>query len=195
MFMYKTNLLCTLQPQRKLFGSLTEEAEVKVPASKAWALYGTLDLGKLIVGKLLEAVLNSPLSPRQIMGAIKIMSQLDLEKNVTKMDSFYSLTAYLLRTRLGFPNYKEKFTKVDNENMIKETEVVEGGFLDIGFTLYRIRFEIKENPNDATGSSCIQKLTIEYEVKEEFAANATLITNEPLLNLISVASEHLLKSN
>ncbi|KAJ0480583.1 putative (S)-norcoclaurine synthase [Helianthus annuus] len=51
----------------------------------------------------------------------------------------------------GFPYYKEKFTKVDNENMIKETEVVEGGFLDVGFTLYRIRFEIKENPNDDTG--------------------------------------------
>ncbi|XP_076898226.1 norbelladine synthase-like [Bidens hawaiensis] len=171
--MYKTNLLCTLhQPQRKMFGSLTEEAEVKMPASKAWALYGTLEIGKLVVGKVLEAV--------------------DVVEGDGGVGTILKLT---LKPGLGFPYYKEKFTKVDNENMIKETEVVEGGFLDIGFTLYRIRVEIKENPNDSTGSSCIQKLTIEYEVKEEFAGNATLITNAPLLNLISVASEHLLKSN
>ncbi|KAJ0480584.1 putative START-like domain superfamily protein [Helianthus annuus] len=39
-----------------MFGTLSEEAEVKVPASKAWALYGTLEIGKLVVGKVLEAV-------------------------------------------------------------------------------------------------------------------------------------------
>lgn len=84
---------------------------------------------------------------------------------------------------------------MDNENKVKETEIVEGGFLDIGFILYRIRIEIKENPNDDTGSSCVVKLTLEYEVKEEAAANASLVTNAPLLALLSVGSEHLLKSN
>ncbi|KAD4384325.1 hypothetical protein R6Q59_011646 [Mikania micrantha] len=153
-----------------MFGTLSEEAEVKVPARKAWALYGTLELGKLVVGKVLEAV--------------------DVVEGDGGPGTILKLT---LKPGLGFPYYKEKFTKVDNENMIKETEVVEGGFLDIGFTLYRIRFEIKQSPIDE--SSCLQKLTIEYEVKEEFAANASLVTTEPLLGLMSVANDHLLKSN
>ncbi|KAI3822738.1 hypothetical protein L1987_10335 [Smallanthus sonchifolius] len=155
-----------------MFGSLSEEAEVKVPASKAWALFSSLELGKLVAGKILEAV--------------------DVVEGDGGPGTILKLT---LKPGLGFPYYKEKFTKIDNENMIKETEVVEGGFLDIGFSLYRIRFEIKENPNDDTGSSCLEKLTIEYEVKDEFAANASLVTTEPLLGLISIANEHLLKSN
>ncbi|KAJ0848643.1 putative (S)-norcoclaurine synthase [Helianthus annuus] len=169
-FSYIKSLTSDVHSQRKMFGTLSEEVEVKVPASKAWALYGTLEIGKLVVGKVLEAV--------------------DLIEGDGGPGTILKLTL-----KPGFPYYKEKFTKVDNENMIKETEVVEGGFLDVGFTLYRIRFEIKENPNDDTGSSCLQKLTIEYDVKEEFAANASFVTNEPLLGLLKVANEYLLKSN
>ncbi|KAF5780195.1 putative (S)-norcoclaurine synthase [Helianthus annuus] len=153
-----------------MFGTLSEEAEVKVPASKAWALYGTLEIAKHVIGNALEAV------------------------DVIEGDGGPG-TILKLTFKPGFPYYYEKFTKVDNENMIKEAEVVEGGFLDVGFTLYRIRFEIKENPNDDMGSSCLQKLTIEYDVKEEFAANASFVTNEPLLGILKVANEYLLKSN
>ena len=39
-----------------MYGTISEVTEVKVPASKAWALYGTLELGKVIVGKVVEAV-------------------------------------------------------------------------------------------------------------------------------------------
>lgn len=41
---------------------------------------------------------------------------------------------------LGTPGskaYKEKFTKVDNENRLKELEVIEGAYLEMGFTFYR----------------------------------------------------------
>lgn len=77
--------------------------------------------------------------------------------------------------------------------MVKEAEVVEGGFLDLGFSLYRIRIEIKVNPKDDSSSSCLLKLTIEYDVKEEFAANASLVTTEPLIAIMGVANEYLLK--
>lgn len=52
--------------------------------------------------------------------------------------------------------------KVDNENMIKEIEVVEGEFLDIEFNLYSVRFEIKENPRDEAGSSCLSILIFSF---------------------------------
>lgn len=135
--------------------------------------------------------------------------------------------------------------------MIKEAEVIEGGFLDMGFNFYRIRLEmkedpkddtgsscvmkedpkddtgsscivkedpkddtgsscilkedakdntcssciVKEDPKDDTGSSCIVKLSLEYEVKEEFVANASFVTSAPLIGLMCVGNEHLLKSN
>ncbi|KAJ0952910.1 putative START-like domain superfamily protein [Helianthus annuus] len=41
---------------KKMFGTLSEEAEVKVPASKAWALFSSLELGNLLVGKIFEGI-------------------------------------------------------------------------------------------------------------------------------------------
>ncbi|XP_076893992.1 norbelladine synthase-like [Bidens hawaiensis] len=153
-----------------LFGTLSEEAEVKVPASKAWALYDTLEIGKLVARTIFEAV--------------------DVVEGDGGPGTVLKLT---FKTGSGFSYGKEKFTKVDNVNMVKEIEAIEAGFLDVGFSLYRIRIEIKENPKDGSGSSCLVKLTIEYEVKEEFAVNASLVTTEPLLGVMSVANEHLLK--
>ncbi|KAK9079197.1 hypothetical protein SSX86_000867 [Deinandra increscens subsp. villosa] len=153
-----------------MFGTLSEEVEVKVSASKAWALYGSLELGKLVAGKVFEAI--------------------DLIEGDGGPGTILKLT---LKPGLGFPYYKEKFTKIDNENMVKEAEVVEGGFLDIGFELYKVRVEIKENPKDNTGPSCIQKITIEFEVKKEFVDNASLVSIKPYLDIMSLANEHLLK--
>ena len=66
--------------------------------------------------------------------------------------------------------------------------MVEGGFLDIGFTLYRVRLKIVENGDD----SCIVESTIEYEIKEEAAANASLVTLQPLIDIAQAANDHLL---
>nr|XP_043623867.1 norbelladine synthase-like [Erigeron canadensis] len=157
-----------------MFGTLSEEKEVKVPSSKAWELYGTLELGKVVGGKICEAI--------------------DVVEGDGGVGTILKLT---LKPGSGFTYYNEKFTKVDKENKIKETEVVEGGFLDVGFNLYRIRFEIKDNPNDdvIARSSCLVKTTIEYDVKDEFAANASFATIEPMVALMNVANEHLEKSN
>ncbi|KAF5755338.1 putative (S)-norcoclaurine synthase [Helianthus annuus] len=155
-----------------MFGTLSEEAEVKVPASKAWALFGTLEIGKVLAGTTLEAV--------------------DVVEGDGGPGTILKLT---FKPGSGFSYCKEKFTTVDNTNMVKVSEAVEGGFLDIGFNFYRLRIEIKENPKDSSRSSCLLKFTLEYDVKEEFAANASLVTTGPLLAIMSVASEHLLKSN
>ncbi|KAL9998638.1 putative (S)-norcoclaurine synthase [Helianthus debilis subsp. tardiflorus] len=155
-----------------MFGTLSEEAEVNVPASKAWNLFGTLKLAKLVDGKIFEAV--------------------DVIEGDGGAGTILKLT---FKSELGVSYCKEKFTKVDHANMVKESQVVEGGILDIGLSLYRIRVEIKENPKDGSGSTCVMKLTIEYDIKEEFAANASLVTTEPLLAIMNVAKEHLLNSN
>ena len=73
---------------------------------------------------------------------------------------------------------------------MKETEVIEGGFLGLGFTLYRDRFEVMKKGND----SCIISSNIKYELKEDAAADASLVSIESLANVAELAKNHLLKN-
>ncbi|KAJ0816482.1 putative (S)-norcoclaurine synthase [Helianthus annuus] len=154
-----------------MFGSLSEEVEVKVPVEKAWDLYGTIKLGDIAAKHILE--------------------RLDVIEGDGGVGTVIKIT---FKPGSGISYYNEKYTMIDNDNMVRETEIVEGGYLDFGFTLYRVRIEVKNNPNDKTGSSSIVKITIEYEVKEEAADNASLVTMEPFLVLMKFANEHLLSS-
>ena len=86
--------------------------------------------------------------------------------------------------------HKEKFTKLDNEKRIKEIEVIEGGILDLGFTLFRVRFEIIEKSND----SCIIKSTIEYDIKEEAVANTSYANTDLVAKIAKVAKNYLIKN-
>ncbi|GJW48866.1 S-norcoclaurine synthase 2-like protein [Tanacetum coccineum] len=155
-----------------MFGTLSEEVEAKVAPSKAWQLYKSLELGKVVGEHFLE--------------------KLELIEGDGGVGTVLKLT---YKPEYGIPSYKEKFTKIDDENMVKEVEVVEGGFLDNGFSLYRVRFEVKVNPNDATGLSSLVRSTIEYELKEEAASNASLVTMEPLKIVMKVANEYLVNSS
>lgn len=87
----------------------------------------------------------------------------------------------------GPTGLKEKFTKIDNEKNIKEVEVVEGGCLDLGFTLFRVRMEVIEKGKD----SSIIKTTLEYEVKEEEAANVALASIQQLAEILEVGKNYL----
>ncbi|KAK2997785.1 hypothetical protein RJ639_025944 [Escallonia herrerae] len=144
------------------YGSVATEMEIQAPAREAWALYGTVDLTVITVPKYLAAV--------------------DIVEGDGGEGSIAKLTPLT-----GSPYY-EKFTKVDNKHMVKETEITEGAFFDLGFTLYRIRFE-----NISTGkNSCITRTTIEYEVKEEFVANLSRVSILPSINIAKDIEAYLL---
>ncbi|EXB29146.1 S-norcoclaurine synthase [Morus notabilis] len=148
---------------------LWHKLELPVPASEAWELYGGLQLAKLVEEQFSTLIQKIEL----VQGDGGLGTILHL--------SFVPGT--------GLSDYKEKFTKIDNENRVKETEVVEGGYLDLGFTLYRVRFEIIEKDGD----SSIVKSTIEYEVKDEFAVNASVVSIDALANIALLAKNHLTK--
>ena len=73
---------------------------------------------------------------------------------------------------------------------MKELEVMEGGYLDLGLALFRVRFEIIENDND----SCIIKSTIEYDVKKEAVANTSYVTTGLVAKIAEVAKNYLIKN-
>ncbi|KAL4560743.1 hypothetical protein LXL04_032897 [Taraxacum kok-saghyz] len=154
-----------------MFGTLSKEVEVKVPSDKAWELYGTIKLGDI---------------------AKQILDNLEVIEGDGGVGTIIKVT---FKPGSGISYYKEKYTMIDDEKRVREAEVIEGGHLDFGFTLYRVRIEVKDNLNDEMGSSCLVKTTIEYEVKEEAKDNAKLATIEPFVVLMKLANEHLLSSS
>lgn len=70
---------------------------------------------------------------------------------------------------------------IDNEKRMKVVETVEGGYLDMGFTLFRVTFQILEKGSDC----CVIKSIIDYEVAEENAANASNMVNTQVLEAIA----------
>ena len=90
----------------------------------------------------------------------------------------------------GFAGYKEKFIEIDNKKQVRVTDVVEGGYLDVGFTLFRVIFEIIEKGSD----SCIIRSIIEYELKEEAAANASFVSIDTVAKIAEISKNYLLNN-
>ncbi|KAF6156746.1 hypothetical protein GIB67_033215 [Kingdonia uniflora] len=151
-------------------GSLSHELEVGVPASVVWDLYKGLGIGKLV----------SELAPH-------VIEKVEVVEGDGGLGTVLKLTFPAGTPMLTF--YKEKFTIVDHEKRIKETEVIEGGFLDLGFSLYRVTFEIIEKDTD----SSIIKSIVEYQVKQEFASNASVVSIGPVGAVSEMAAKYLLE--
>ncbi|KAK2972876.1 hypothetical protein RJ640_028404 [Escallonia rubra] len=137
----------------KTWGSVSTEMEVDVPATEAWKLYGTVDLKKVTVPKYLAKV-----------EIVEGDGEGSICKNTSSDGSYF----------------KERFTKVDNEKLVKETE---------GFTLYRIRFECIPKTKD----SCITRTTIEYTIKEEALDNIGKATITGSINIMKDVAAYLIK--
>lgn len=152
-----------------LCGQVSGEVEIGVPACVSWELFGGIQLGEVVAKELPN-----------------IFEKVEVEGDGGVGTIIKTVIAPGIP---GFTSFKEKFTKVDNEKLIKETEMIEGGFLDFGFTLCRFRFKVLNKNED----SCIIISTIEYEVREEAASNASMITIEPLTTIAEAAKNYLIK--
>ncbi|XP_008459187.2 norbelladine synthase-like [Cucumis melo] len=154
-----------------MLSELIDETEIQAPAAKVWEIYGTVEFGNFLLHHVPHVVQKIEF----------------LEGNGGEGTLLYVTFA----PGLGGVRYKEKFTKVDNENRIKIAEMVEGGYLDLGFTLYRFRFEIIEKNEE----SCIVKSSVQYELKEEAASNASLATVQPLKEVAQAVNNYFLNKS
>ncbi|XP_047269510.1 norbelladine synthase [Capsicum annuum] len=133
-----------------MFGTLSQEIEVPVAANEVWKIYGTIQLANIVVKHLPN-----------------IVHRVDILEGDGGVGSILKVT-FPPGTPL-LTSHKEKFVVVDDVKRVKIAQVVEGGLLDLGFTLYKVKFEVIEKDKD----TCITKATIEYEVKEEAIANVS----------------------
>ncbi|KAK3031898.1 hypothetical protein RJ639_035208 [Escallonia herrerae] len=142
--------------------------DVNVPASKAWEFYGTLELAT-VVGE----------------GLPDTFEKIEVIKGDGGVGTILEITL-----SLGALAFFEQYTTVDHAKRVKVVEVVEGGFLNLGFNLLRFRFDIAEKGEN----SCITKGTVEYDLKEEAATNASSVAKIDasfLLNIMKVVAKHM----
>ncbi|PIA64069.1 hypothetical protein AQUCO_00201396v1 [Aquilegia coerulea] len=129
------------------------ELEVSLSADDIWAVYSSPDLPRLIV-ELIPGFFQS----------------IDVLQGDGTQGTILGIT--LLPTNSGPLVWKEQFTTIDHTNRIKVVRQIEGGFLDIGFTLCENIFTItSRGPN-----ACTIRTTISFDVNEGFESNTSFIT-------------------
>ncbi|KAL3756017.1 hypothetical protein ACJRO7_002968 [Eucalyptus globulus] len=149
-------------------GQVSYETEVKAGAAKVWELYGTTKMALLAKEALPDAIIGLDILEGQ--GAVGTIIKITLAG--------------------GF-SYKEKFTKVDHKNRVKETEAIEGGFLDMGLSLYRSRFEVIGKDKE---ESCMIKSTIEYKIANEATFDISLVSVKLYADIAEVVKKQLTTS-
>ncbi|KAK3013562.1 hypothetical protein RJ639_009935 [Escallonia herrerae] len=151
-----------------MYGTLSHETEVNVPASEAWALYGTLELTYICVPDL--------------------FAKIDISQGDGGVGTVITPT-----TNPGslFSTYVDKILLVDNKKMVKEVHAYQGGYLGLGFNSYLVRFEVIGKSK----TSCTTKVTVEYDVKEGFIANTVHVSIEPFIGLVNYGNNYLIKNH
>ncbi|KAF8012314.1 hypothetical protein BT93_I0453 [Corymbia citriodora subsp. variegata] len=152
-----------------MFGQLSHETEVKVGASKAWELYGTIKLALMVKEHLRDAFV-----------------QLDI------LEGDGGVGTVIKFILAGGLSYKEKLTKVDHEHRVKETEMIEGGLRDMGFSSYRVRLEVVGKEEE---DSCVVKSTVEYEVPDDDSVDLSIVSVKPFADIAEVAKKLLNSAN
>ncbi|KAL1813626.1 hypothetical protein ACET3Z_023691 [Daucus carota] len=152
-----------------MFGTLSGELEVNAPASALWEVYGSLQLAAIVE-----------------KGFTDVLEKIEVVEGDGSVGTVLDI---VYRPGVApFPSYKEKFITIDNEKRIKETLAVEGGYLEMGFDRFFVRLEIIEKDE----KSSITRATIEYELKEEAAANVSMVSIDALMGIMSIANAHIL---
>lgn len=154
--------------------------EVNVGASEAWTVYGTLRLAEIVSQQLSDVV-----------------HKIDVLEGDGGAGTVLLLTFQPDPSGGSSPWHKEKFTVVDNEKLTKQVEVIEGGYLEKGLDLFRIKLEIfeKQRPQADTDSSCITKVTVEFETKDYAAANLAVTGFQVFVTIMKCANDYLTKNN
>ncbi|GMI78903.1 hypothetical protein HRI_001559600 [Hibiscus trionum] len=153
-----------------MHGQVSQDTPVGVPADLIWNVYRGLELGRL-VDKIASDVLGR-------------VECLEGDGGVG------TILKFTFPPASGFPGgdcMKEIFTKVDDENRVKETEMIEGGYKALGFDVVRIRLEILEKDSE----SCIIRSSIVYEGDDKLADVVSQVSVKPLGTMAEIVGKHL----
>ncbi|KAG8479678.1 hypothetical protein CXB51_029422 [Gossypium anomalum] len=149
-------------------GHLSHDYHLEVPAPVVWDTYRGLELGK-VVNQMFQ----------DVVGTIEVVQGDGGVGTILKIT--------FPPGSLGLSYMKEIFIKADDEQRVKESEVIEGGFKDVGFDVYRYRFQIIEK----NGESSIIRSSVEYEIDDKLQEIASQATTKQMEALNEVVGKYL----
>lgn len=89
----------------------------------------------------------------------------------------------------GPHEWREKFVTIENCRRVKQLQQIQGGYLDMGFSLYKVTYEIL--PKDK--NSCIIRSTVQIDLDDKnFEANARLITVDAMWGMAKAIVKYVL---
>ncbi|KAE8720318.1 MLPputative-like protein [Hibiscus syriacus] len=153
-----------------MHGQISTDTPVGVPAALVWDIYRGLELGRLV----------DKIAP-EVIGRVEILEGDGGVGTIAKL-TFPSAPG---SAESGY--MKEKFTKIDDDNRVKETELIEGGYKAFGFDLVRIRLEIIEKDSE----SCTVRSSIEYEGDDKLEDLVPHLSVKPLETMAEIVGKHL----
>ncbi|KAE8717717.1 MLPputative-like protein [Hibiscus syriacus] len=153
-----------------MHGQISADTLVGVPATILWDVYRASELGRLF-GKIAPDVLGR-VEILEGDGGVGTIAKLTFPPAPGSAESVYM---------------KEKFTKIDDENRVKETEIIEGGYKALGFDMVRIQIKIIEKDSE----SCIVRSSIEYEGDDKLEDVVSHVSVKPLETIAEIVGKHL----
>ncbi|KAK9059838.1 hypothetical protein SSX86_020542 [Deinandra increscens subsp. villosa] len=152
-----------------MFGKISKDMEVKASIREAWEVYCSPKVGMII---------------RAELGHLSSVAILEGDGSsvgtVVEIKPCPGVSTFL--------PYKERFTMIDHEKKMREVEMIEGWYIDLGFTAFRIRLELIDKEEDA----CIARLTIEYEASEEVVnAYGSIVTMYPFMSATEIINRYI----
>ncbi|XVE81043.1 hypothetical protein DITRI_Ditri15bG0031400 [Diplodiscus trichospermus] len=153
-----------------MHGHLSHDALVEVPAAVVWEVCRGLGLARLVNEQLQDVVGRAEVV--QGDGGVGTILKVTFPPGTPG------------------PSYmKEIFTKIDDEVRVKEGEIIEGGYKDLGFEFCRPRLHIIEK--DA--GSCIIRSSMEYEIDDKLKEITSQLTTKPMEILADGVGKYLKK--
>ncbi|XP_009766944.1 norbelladine synthase-like [Nicotiana sylvestris] len=146
-----------------MLGKFSEQVEINASASEVWNLYSTLQFPKFVVEKLPHIV-----------------------EKVELIEGNGGSGSVLVVSLPGNAPYKEKFVSIDDKKRVKEVEIIEGGYLDLGFSFYGIKFEVIEKDENLS----IVKITIDFETKDAENIHLTIANIQALVAIMKATVEY-----
>ncbi|KAM3303016.1 hypothetical protein P3S67_014046 [Capsicum chacoense] len=193
-FLIRRNLLLTTHVILPCVAA-AEAAEIRLqngfvaclfPHSEAWKVYGTLQLANIVVKELPHGCRGTTTGLNRSTPA-HILLKVDVIEGDGGIGTVLKLT-FPPGTPL-FTYSKKKFTVMEYENRVKVALLVEGGLLDHGFTFFQVHLDVIEKSE----TTCSTRAAIDYEVKEEAAANVSFVSIQTFLTIVETVANYLIQ--
>ncbi|XVE68715.1 hypothetical protein DITRI_Ditri09bG0091500 [Diplodiscus trichospermus] len=150
-------------------GHLSRDTLVDVPAAVVWDFNSGLELGRLVNEQLTDVIGRVEF----LEGDGGVGTTVKITYPPGSPESGYVI---------------ERFIKIDNENRVKEAEVIEGGYKALGLDHFVFRSQILEKDSE----SCIIMSSAEYEGDDKLVEVASShVSVKPLEIVVETIVKHL----